>query len=208
MRDDPVEAPWRQRLVDLIDAAIEIGIDLRNDQNGLEPDKVLLTRALFVLAKLREKTVNCHLPTPNGLTTLGIARGVLDFIDDRYGRLVQAAGAIERHYLTVPVADPRFPPLSPLTEFSCFADGSTKPPVPDGQPVITLQDRDVFTVGIWRRGDFGGHKESPVNEQSLAVLARDLILGHAPELLDRVTSTSITCPPEIAEQMVWPEDKV
>jgi hypothetical protein len=44
-----IEAEWRRQLVALLDDAIQIGIDLRNDRTGLAPDKVRLTRALFVL---------------------------------------------------------------------------------------------------------------------------------------------------------------
>jgi hypothetical protein len=203
-----IEMEWQRRLVELLDEAIQIGINLRNDRTGTEPDKVRLTQTLFVLAKLREKALNCHLPAPNGRTTLGIARGVTDFVDDLHGPLTRAAGAIELHYLTIPPANPRFPTLPPLTPFERFADGSTKPPVPDGQPVITIQDRRAFAVGVWRRGDFGGYIDTPVNEADLISGAQTLIATQSPMLFDALVATALTCPAALAEHMVWPEDRV
>jgi hypothetical protein len=115
---------------------------------------------------------------------------------------------VERHYLTIPPADPRFPTLPPLSVFERFADGSTKPPVPDGQPVITIQDHRAFAVGVWRGDEFGGFIDSPVNEAHLIAAAQGFIAAHAPALLGAAAATALTCPSEIAEQSVWPEDKV
>jgi hypothetical protein len=64
-------------------------------------NRPMLIRTLAVLDELRRKTINCHLPPPDGRTTLGVARGVLDFVDDLNGALSIAAGAIEKHYFAL-----------------------------------------------------------------------------------------------------------
>jgi hypothetical protein len=120
--------------------------------------------------------------------------------------LLRAVGVIERNYLIIPPDDPRFPALAPLTLVRILADGSTTPPVPDGQAFVTIQEKAVFMVGIWRRGDYGGHKESPINEAQPMTAAHDFVMAHAPQLLQEVDSTSLICPPDITERMVWPED--
>jgi hypothetical protein len=204
---ETIEASWRAELVRLIDQATVIGRDLRDTPETGEPDKDMLNRTLSVLAGLRQKTIDCHLPPPNGQTTLGLARGVTDRIDDLNIPLVSAVGAIERHYLTIPSEDQRFPALPDLTLVRIHADGSTTPPVPDGQAMITIQDRAILHVGIWRRGDFGGHKESPVNEAKLMSAVHDLVKADAPHFLEEDDSTSLICPAEVTEKMVWPEDQ-
>lgn len=205
---ESIEVPWRAELVRLIDDAITITDTQRNDPARPEPNIEMLDRTRAVLTKLRAKTIACHLPPPDGQTTLGIARGVTDVIPDPDPRLVRAASAVERHYLTIPPGYPRCPVLPPLTLVRIYADGSTKPPIPDGQALITIQDKDVFAAGIWRRGDFGGHKESPVNEAALMTDVRARVQSCAPRMLDNTDSTSVICPPDITGRMVWPEDQV
>jgi hypothetical protein len=212
MADDRViialQPAWRRQLVALIDEAAAIATRLRHDARRPEPNLAMLDRTLFVLAQLRAKTLNCHLPPPNGQTTLGIARGVLDWIEDLASPLAKAAGALERHYLTIPDEDPRFPNLAEFTVVARFADGSTLPLVSDGQAFIIIQDKAVFTIGIWRYGDFGGHIEPPVNEAALLGEAHARVLVRVPDVLDEVSSTSLTCPPDLVARMVWPEDLV
>jgi hypothetical protein len=203
-----IEPIWRAELIKLIDQARDVAQQLRTTPNSSEPNGAMLETTLCVLDRLRQKTINCHLPPPNGRTTLGIARGVTDFVEDLDGTLVQAAGAIERHYLTVPLADPRYPPLPDWTRVEIFADGSTKPAIPDGQAIVTIQDKAIILVGIWRRGDSGGQKESPVNEGDLIPDAYGLAKAHAPQYLDGGTRTVLICPAELTDRMVWPDDQL
>jgi hypothetical protein len=202
-----IEVAWRQELVRLIDVAEARAKALYDDPLKPEPNLVMIQRTRTVLAVMRKKTIDCHIPPPNGSTTLGLARGVLDWIDDRATPLVRAVGAIERHYLTIPADDARFPTLPALTLVRIFADGSTKPPIADGQALITIQDKSIFHVGIWRCGDFGGHKEAPVNEAALKVEAATLVSSQAAQLLSDADNTNLICPPELTERMVWPADQ-
>jgi hypothetical protein len=202
-----IEPIWRAELAGLIDRAISIAQELRDTPNSSEPNTAMLETTLIVMAGLRQKTIDCHLPPPNGRTTLGLARGVTDWIAELDSRLLRAVGSIEQHYLTIPPEDPRFPALPDLTLVSIHADGSTTPPVPDGQAMITIQDKELFHVGVWRRGDFGGHKESPVNEAAIMQEALILVQSRAPMFLNADASTSLICPAEITERMVWPEDQ-
>jgi hypothetical protein len=97
-------------------------------------------------------------------------------------------------------------PLRALLEISVMGDGSTQPSIPDCMPRIVVQDKAVFAVDVWVRGDYGGHGETPTNEPELITLADALIRTQAPEFLQRVNSTFLICPLEIAEQMQWPAD--
>lgn len=97
-------------------------------------------------------------------------------------------------------------PLLPLMEISVMADGSTQPPIPNPLPRILLQDRAVFAVDIWIRGDYGGHGKAPINEADLITLAQAHLRQIAPQLLHRDRSTFLICPMEIAIQMQWPAD--
>jgi hypothetical protein len=95
-------------------------------------------------------------------------------------------------------------PLKPLHEIAVMADGSTSPVIPDPLPRIVVQDRAVFAVDVWIRGDHGGHGEAPINEADLIKLAEAHLDREAPELLQRVSSTFLICPSEIAGLMQWP----
>jgi hypothetical protein len=97
-------------------------------------------------------------------------------------------------------------PLRPMLEISVMGDGSTQPPIPDCLPRIVVQDRAVFAVDVWVRGDYGGHGETPINQAALIKLADALIQAELPELLQRTSSTFLICPLEIAEKMQWPAD--
>jgi hypothetical protein len=97
-------------------------------------------------------------------------------------------------------------PLQPLQSIAVMADSSTNPAIPDPMPRIVVQDRAVFTVDVWIRGDFGGHGEVPTNEPALMQLADALLRNEAPVFLKNVQSTFLICPLAIAEQMQWPAD--
>jgi hypothetical protein len=97
-------------------------------------------------------------------------------------------------------------PSRPLFEISVMGDGSTQPSIPDCMPRIVVQDKAVFAVDVWVRGDYGGHGETPTNERELITLADTLIRTYTPEFLQRVNSTFLICSLEIAKQMQWPAD--
>jgi hypothetical protein len=204
-----IEPTWRAELVERIDHAISVAQELRNTPSSSEPNAAALDKTLSVLAGTRQKTIDCHLPPPNGRTTLGLARWVTDWIEDLNSPLVRAVSAVEKHYLKIPPEVPAFPLLADLTLVMIYADGHTTPPVPDGQAFITIQDKAVFTVGIWRRGtpdDFGGWGESPANEAALIGEAHDLVVAHVPAFLRATNTAKLICPAGITERMVWPED--
>jgi hypothetical protein len=96
--------------------------------------------------------------------------------------------------------------VHPLRQIIRRGDGSTTPIVPDPLPLITVQDRSVFAIGIWIRGEFGGHMETPTNETELIGMVEAHIRQVAPELLNHVTNAAIICPVEFAAQMQWPLD--
>jgi hypothetical protein len=96
--------------------------------------------------------------------------------------------------------------LHPLRQIIRRGDGSTTPIVPDPLPLITVQDKTVFAVGIWIRSEFGGHMETPTNETELIGLVEAHLRAHAPEHLEHVQSAAFICPVEFAAQMQWPLD--
>jgi hypothetical protein len=200
-----IEAPWRIELVRLIDQALPVVTWVRSYDPKPEPNSVMLDRTVFVLNKLRKKVIACHLPPPDGRTTLGLVRGVTDWIEDLNSPLVTAVGAIERHYLTIPPDDVRFPPLPDFTPVIVSADGSSEPPIPDGQALLTVRGGTVVDVGIWRRNGAFGWRETPINDIGVAKDAQARLSSHASPHADR---GDVICPLEIATLMVWPEDQV
>jgi hypothetical protein len=93
--------------------------------------------------------------------------------------------------------------IKPLSEITIYADGHTEPPIPSPIPLITIQDRTVWSVNVRLLYDFGGHGEQPINERELIAAADELIRSSKPDLLDRFNSTNLICPIEIADQMLW-----
>jgi hypothetical protein len=166
---------------------------------------VMLERTRLVLEKIRRKAMACHLPPPDGQTTLGLARGVTDWIENPNSPLLTAVGAIERHYLTVPPEDARFPALPDFTPVIVSADGSSEPPIPDGQALLTIRGGTVVDVGIWRRNGAFGWRETPINDFSVMKDAQARLDSYA---FRHAGSGEVICPPDIASRMVWPEDQV
>jgi hypothetical protein len=93
--------------------------------------------------------------------------------------------------------------IKPLSEIIIYADGHTEPPIPSPIPLITIQDRAVWSVEIKILYDFGGHGELPINERELIAAADELIRSSRPDLLDRVNNTSLICPIDLADRMRW-----
>jgi hypothetical protein len=109
------------------------------------------------------------------------------------------------HYTKAMATLERLPAtLKPLTQITRYADGHTKPDMPSPMAVITIQDRKVFSVGIWIRGDFGGHEENPVNINQLKALVEEKLRVLRPGFLKRVKNLCLICPHNIAAQMIWP----
>ncbi len=93
--------------------------------------------------------------------------------------------------------------IKPLSEITIDADGHSEPLIPSPIPLLRIQDCAVLAVNIWVFGDFGGHSESPLNEPELIAAAETLIINTKPDLLNHVESTTLICPIDIAEQMLW-----
>jgi hypothetical protein len=94
--------------------------------------------------------------------------------------------------------------IGPLREIKIFADGSTKPQISSPMPMLSIQDQSLFAIGIWITGDYGGHKENPINSAELLREVEVLIKSQKPHLLKRRKNTSLICPLDIAERMRWP----
>jgi hypothetical protein len=199
-----IEAPWRVELVRLIDRAMPVVETLLHDPLKPEPDTVMLDRTRLVLEKIRRKAIACHLPPPDGEITLGLARGVTDWIADPNSPLLTAVGAIERHYLTIPPQDVRFPPLPDFTPVIVSADGSSEPPIPDGQALLTIRGSTVVDVDIWRRNGAFVWRETPINDFGVMKDAQLRLDSHASLQID---SGEFICPPDVARLMVWAEDQ-
>jgi hypothetical protein len=199
-----IEAPWRVELVRLIDRALPVVDTLLADLHKPEPNAEMLTRTRLVLNQLRKKAIACHLPPPDGQTTLGLARGVTDWIEDLDSLLLAAVGAIERHYLTIPPDDVRFPPLPDFTPVILAADGSANPPIPDGQALLTLRATTVVDVSIWRRNGAFGWRETPINDFGVMKDAQARLDSHASQ---HAEGGEVICPPDIVTLMVWSEDQ-
>jgi hypothetical protein len=96
--------------------------------------------------------------------------------------------------------------IKPFREIKIFADGHTVPDIPSPMPMISIQDEKVFSIGVWIRGDFGGHQENPVNSDALIREAEVLLRGSKPHLFKRKSNVSLICPMEMADRMRWPAD--
>jgi hypothetical protein len=92
--------------------------------------------------------------------------------------------------------------IKPLREIKIYADGHRVPAVSSPIPLITIQDRAVWSVNVWVFGDFGGHGEPPLNEPELMAMADELLRCTKPHLFRRVRAALI-CPIDIAERMRW-----
>jgi hypothetical protein len=96
--------------------------------------------------------------------------------------------------------------IKPFREIKIFADGHTKPDIPSPMPMVSIQDRIVFSIGIWICGDYGGHQENPVNSAALIREVEAILRISKPHLYKRKGNVSLICPMEVAECMRWPAD--
>jgi hypothetical protein len=92
--------------------------------------------------------------------------------------------------------------IKPLREIKIYADGHRVPAIPNPIPLITIQDRAVWSVNVWVFGDFGGHGEPPLNEPELITMADELLRRTKPHVFRRLRAALI-CPIDIAERMRW-----
>jgi hypothetical protein len=201
-----LQTSWRSELVALIDEAVYVTKVLRDSPVPTELNRPMLIRTIAVLDELRRKTINFHLPPPNGRTTLGVARGVLDFVDDLNGALAIAAGAIERHYLTIARDNPQDSGLEAMSIVHILPSGQTMPELPEGQALLRVENRAIVAIGVWRCDENGSHLEQPLNASDLFVIAAIYLVTDS--LNEKTTPYYLICPSEITEKMVWPEDQV
>jgi hypothetical protein len=96
--------------------------------------------------------------------------------------------------------------IKPLREIKIFADGHTVPAIPSPMPMISIQEKMVFSIGVWVVGDYGGHQENPINHAELLRDATALLQRLKPHLFRRKNKVSLICPVDIAEKMRWPAD--
>jgi hypothetical protein len=200
-----IEVPWRIELVRLIDRALPVVAAQLEAQETLPPEAVMLKRTRAALQSVRIRAVACYLPPPDGETGLGLVRFVADWVEDLNGPLMAAISAVERHYLASPAVDPRRPPLPDFTKVVFHEDGTTTPPIPDGQALITTTGGAVPDVWIWRRWPAPGRRASPINDHGIAKEAQARLAAEGLRIGKEAAPVDLICPPDLARLMVWPD---
>jgi hypothetical protein len=194
---------WRAELISRIDAAIILTKKHLVDPRRPEPNIGMLQTTLDVLQRRRQDVIDCHVPPPDGQTTLGIARSVLDYIHDLQSPLIAAVGAIEECYLTIPDVD-QFPCWPDFSSVQIRSDGTTIPPIADGQAIVQVYSGVVTKVGIWRRDVAAGRLDTPINEMSLCKDVLSRLEKEKSEALRSAKKLTLICPPDLTRLMVWP----
>ncbi|WP_013322822.1 hypothetical protein [Gloeothece verrucosa] len=90
----------KEKFLELIDQAIQIGQQMINQKNLTQADDFSLERlnpVIDQLETLRNNTLNDQLGPSLGKLTFGLARELADWID-LDSPLLKAVGAIERYY--------------------------------------------------------------------------------------------------------------
>jgi hypothetical protein len=85
------------QLIELIDTALNIVTSMQSDPSS-ENSPENLERTAQALAAIKERAGTGQLGPSNGVITLGLARGVSDWIEPLNSPLLGAVGAIESHY--------------------------------------------------------------------------------------------------------------
>jgi hypothetical protein len=194
---------WRAELINKIDAAIILTRKLLVDPRRPEPNIGMLQTTLGVLQATRSDVIACHVPPPDGHTTLGVAKGVLDYIADLKSPLVAAVGAIEDCYLTVP-DDDKYTRLPNFSTVHINGDGITSPPMADGQAIVQVQNGAVTEVGIWRQDVVGGRMDTPIDDHGIGKDVLIRLQTENPEALRSKEKLVLICPPDITRLSVWP----
>jgi hypothetical protein len=87
--------------------------------------------------------------------------------------------------------------LKALRKITVYADGSTKPSTPDQAAIIVIQNRAVFTIGLWERDGFGGGTRWPINQVELIAEATQRLKHDKPHLLRSIKTRHYICWPDI-----------
>ncbi|MBE8967070.1 hypothetical protein IQ277_12685 [Nostocales cyanobacterium LEGE 12452] len=85
-----------EEFIKLIDRASEIAEQMLKDKKPEFSDR--LNNAIAALKSIKTKTLNGKLEPSGGISTLGLAQGVADWIEPLDSPLLKAVGAIEKYY--------------------------------------------------------------------------------------------------------------
>lgn len=85
--------PQIQTLIILIDNALKIA-----EQMAVEQPTAPFQSLINILEKLKDRATAGELEPSNGVLTLGLVRGVADWIDSLDSPLIKALGEIESYY--------------------------------------------------------------------------------------------------------------
>jgi hypothetical protein len=91
---------WHLELIALIDAAILLAIDLRDDPASPEDNTAMVSRTLSMLEDTKSRALAGDLDAPNGIRKLSMSRQVSDYIYDLNCPLAVAVADADRYYLT------------------------------------------------------------------------------------------------------------
>jgi hypothetical protein len=89
---------WHLELVALIDSAISLAIELRDDPASLEDNTAMVGRTLSMLEDTKASALTGDLEAPNGVRKLSMSRQVSDYIYDLNCPLAIAVAAADRYY--------------------------------------------------------------------------------------------------------------
>jgi hypothetical protein len=85
-----------EEFIKLIDQASEIAEEILKDKKP--ESSAHLNNAIAVLQSIKSKALNGNLEPSGGVSTLGLAHGVADWIEPLDSPLLKAVGAIEEYY--------------------------------------------------------------------------------------------------------------
>jgi hypothetical protein len=85
------------KLIELIDTALNIVTSMQSDSSS-ENSSENLVRTAQALSVIKERASTGQLGSSNGVITLGLVRGVSDWIEPLNSPLLGAVGAIETYY--------------------------------------------------------------------------------------------------------------
>jgi hypothetical protein len=91
---------WHLELIALIDVAILLAIDLRDDPASPEDNTAMVSRTLSMLEDTKSRALAGDLEAPNGIRKLSMSRQVSDYIYDLNCPLAVAVAEADRYYLT------------------------------------------------------------------------------------------------------------
>ncbi len=83
----------KREFISLIDRALEIAERMKGDNQTKQ-----LNNLIAQLQAIKSQAIAGQLEPSQGILTLGLARGVADWIDSLDSPLLEAVGAIEQYY--------------------------------------------------------------------------------------------------------------